>query len=68
MVFKGGEPQADRLLYRPISVCVCDTRIKATRQAFFALKSAGVFDGDLQVRSLIHIFNKDVRPVLLYGL
>ena len=45
-----------------------DARIVATRKAFFALKSAGVFANEADVNSRIHIFNAAVRPVILYGL
>ena len=44
-----------------------DARVKATRAAFFALKSAGVFSKDTSSNVITYIFNTALRPVLLYG-
>ena len=45
-----------------------EARIKATRRAFFALKSSGVFSKGTNTETVIYMFNSAIRPVLLYGL
>ena len=45
-----------------------NARISATRRAFFALKSAGVFAKGVKTETMAYLFKTTIRPVLLYGL
>lgn len=65
--------ETDSIMY--LGICLSNNnkahsnaRIKATRRAFYALQSAGVFLKGIKPETLIHIFNTAIRPVLLYGL
>ena len=45
-----------------------NSRISATRRAFFALKSTGVFAKGVKTEAMVYLFKTVIRPVLLYGL
>ena len=64
--------EVDNLMY--LGVCLSNdknahtkSRINATRRAFFAMKSTGVFSNGSEATSISYMFNTAIRPVLLYG-
>ena len=46
----------------------CETRIAATRRAFYALQNVGMCARGVKPETVTHIYNTAIRPVLMYGL
>ena len=46
----------------------CETRIAATRRAFYALQNVGMCARGVKPVTVTHIYNTAIRPVLMYGL
>ena len=64
--------EVDNLMY--LGVCLSNDKsahtksiIKATRRAFFSMKSTGVFSNGSEAASISYMFKTAIRFVLLYG-